>query len=580
MSFASPRLRRRIRRAVPRAWPWLVLSLGAALPLLRVLRHPTQSLPGSMAGDIYKHAWPYWHTLALVREGTWPYTPYFNAPEGGVLLDVMLLPSVLLAPLTLVAGPVFASNTWVWLSLLAVGGASYALCKRLTGSELGALCAGLSAQTSPYLLGHGLTSGVHERLSIWIFPFLMLGLLTLREKKSRRWTFAMVAITGLTTLHCHTFGVYAAVMLVLALPMLLWPFAGAQLWPRARRLLVAYGGMGVMMAAVFLVARWFVHQPDFLAGVFVNRVELSLGVTADYVEVATPASLLDPFSVQLQRPKMVDDELHNLSYIGWVPLLAILAGLCCARRRGRGLSMAIIGLGLFFAALSLGPIVLLGRYYIENPCYQLVAHLLPFWGGLPAAWEHIGVFSALAVLGLAELVAAPAQRGVRLALASALLVGVWAERAWALPVPVILDVADARVSPVNDAARGEGGLADMPRIWKGQLMTRGTMFLAQTRHEHPLPVAINLSLTDWDSYPPLKNGSTDDWGAAASCLKRRGFRWIVVHRDWFSAEDEAAQCVEGLQAVVGPPLAHTEDEALFDLADLAEASFGRDPLCP
>ena len=140
------------------ALPWLLLLAGAVFPLARVLVHPTELLPGSEVGDVYKHTWAYWHALIQIAEGTWPATRYLGAPEGGTLLDVMLLPALFMAPVTLAAGPVAAANVWVLLSLLAVGGSVYALSRALTGSVAASLCAGLLSQTAPFLLGHALTS--------------------------------------------------------------------------------------------------------------------------------------------------------------------------------------------------------------------------------------------------------------------------------------------------------------------------------------------------------------------------------------------------------------------------------------
>ena len=97
----------------------LCLGVAAAVPLLHVLLAPTTSLPGSELGDVYKHAWSYWHCLA--QGGAWPETSSLNAPAGGRLLDVMLAPALLMAPVTVLLGPVFSANLWVWLSLWAVG---------------------------------------------------------------------------------------------------------------------------------------------------------------------------------------------------------------------------------------------------------------------------------------------------------------------------------------------------------------------------------------------------------------------------------------------------------------------------
>ena len=92
-----------------------LLLFGALLPVLGVLGSPGERLVGTELGDVYKHAWSFWHTPHAL--GTWPWTEALNAPGGGRLWDVMLLPSLVMVPVTSLAGPVFASNVWVVVSL-------------------------------------------------------------------------------------------------------------------------------------------------------------------------------------------------------------------------------------------------------------------------------------------------------------------------------------------------------------------------------------------------------------------------------------------------------------------------------
>lgn len=568
-----------LRWLAPHRWALLALGIGAALPLLRVFPAPASTLPGSPAGDVFKHAWPYWHTLALANLGGWPTTPFLAAPDGGTLLDVMLLPSILLAPITLLGGPVLACNTWLWLSLLAVGLSVYALCHLTTGHRLGSATAGLIAQTTPYLLGHGITSGVHERLSVWVFALLALAVLRARDERLGPLRLsAAVAVLSLATFHCHTFGVHNVALSLLLLPVVLWPFAPSTLWPRARRLAPLYLGLAASFALVFLLARWFVGQPDFLAGVPQERTSISLGVTASYLEVATPGALFHPGVVLAQAPKLFDDELHNLCYAGWIPLLAMLAGAVLAWRRGQWRVPALVGVALVFLLMSLGPVVVVAGWQIENPFYLTLANLLPMWGGLPAVWELVALFAVLGSAGIAALVSTPRSRRGRLALSASLLLATLGERALVLPVPVLAAPIDARVSSVYDHAQGEGALVDLPRVWRDANLTRGTMFLAQTRHEHPIPAGINLGVSRWDTYDPLLDGTTQSWAPVVACLRSQGFRWLVVHRDWFASPQLAARTLEGL-GDLGRPIASEEEETLFDLTVLAPAATP-DPRCP
>ena len=564
-------------------WPWLVLLAGACLPLARVLVDPLGALPGSEAGDVYKHAWPYWHTLAQLRDGTWPYTDYLNAPDGGLLLDVMVLPSLLLAPVSLVAGPVLPTNLLVLGSLLGVGAATYGLCKHLTRSTTGSLCAALVVQTSPFLLGYALTSGVHERLSLWIFPLVVLGLLRIRQGAGWRWPPLLAAGALFSFSQCPTYGLFTGVLLLLMLPLLLWR-------PRAYsrvgllRMALAYGGLGLVMAGIYAVYSWFVLEPTFLAGIPQGRVTPTIGVGSAIVDlpqdVATLGTLFNPWTVRASRPMEVDDELFRMVYIGWVPLLAMLAGLVAAWRKRQRTALAVAGVGFTFLALSLGQTVSVGGWSVENPFHFVVSYLMPFFGGVPSTRQLAGVAVALGVVALCALVSALPSRRWRLAAAGLLLLGTLAERALVLPVPVVLNAAPARPGEVYGAVGDRGSLVDIPRLWPGNMVSRGAIFLAQTRHHRPVPLAINLGIARLDDYRPVTRGEAPDWARAAACLRHNKTRWVVVHRKWFADPAAASRCVEGLRRAVGRPRVDRDGALLFDLAALpaSAVSLGQD--CP
>ena len=549
-----------------RLGPWCLLIAGACLPLLRVLADPLGSLPGSEAGDVYKHAWAFWHTPTQLLEGTWPFTSYLAAPDGGVLYDVMFLPALLMAPVTWLGNAVLATNVWVWLSLVAVGATTYLLARELVGSRIGAVTAALIVQTSPFLLGHALTSGVHERLAVWFFPLAILCLLRIVRGGGPGWSAVLVAGLFLTVSQSPTYGVFATVLLLVAVPATIpRPTRFAQ--RRAVRLLLATCvAAAVVMLASFLLQSWFVTHDRFLAGVSVQRANLGVGTNASSLQVADLSLLLDPGVVRAQSPLRMDDELYNLMYLGWVPVLAALGGVVLAWRRRRRRLLAVVGLGLFFGLLSLGPDLRAGAWTVPNPFYLFVAWLVPVYGTTEVVWQQIGVLVGLGACAIAVLVAAVPPRA-RALLAAALVAASIGERAWVLPIPApVLAAAPARLSSIYDAAYGEGGLVEMPRIRPDHMLSRGFIFLAQTRHHMPIPAAINLGVARWDRYLPIMVGESPDWNQSAACLRDGGLRWVVVHQEWFGGAEEASVTVEGLRAAAGPPVAVEGDLLLFDLS--------------
>ena len=231
-----------LRRSVFRVCAWL--AAGATVPLLGVLSDPLSTMPGSPRSDLPKHIWSYWHTLHHLS--SWPETTAIGTPYGGEFLDVMLVPGILMAPVTAMLGPVVAANLWVWLSVFGVGAATAALAHRVVGSERSAVVAGLIAQAAPYLAGYGLGSGVHERLAIWVFPVVWLGLLSWRDQGRIQALVGLALGLFVATVGCQVYGVFTLCMLILGLPW--W-------WPGVRRIVPALAAVGLPLLAALAVVR-------------------------------------------------------------------------------------------------------------------------------------------------------------------------------------------------------------------------------------------------------------------------------------------------------------------------------------
>ncbi len=542
--------------------PLAILAAGALLPLARVVLDPLGSLPGLATGDVYKHAWPYWHTLDQLFGGQWPRTEMLAGPDGGVLLDVMLLPALAMAPVTLIAGPVAAANLWVWLSLLASGVATYALGRRLSGSVAGATAAGLVVQTAPCLVGYALVSGVHERLALWLFPTLVLLLLRCRDRGGWRWPAALGATLAAGAIHCPNYGLFACILLAFVVPVLAWPSRRGG--PGLRWLLPTGVALGLGLAVVVLALQWMIRQPDFLADVGMQRVELSPGSRPVY-EAATLADMLNPVSARTTRSSDYEDEIYFLPYIGWVPLLAMLAGAALAWRGGRRRSAALAGCGLVFGVLAAGPTLRSGGVSVPEPLFLALVELVPFYGQTPGTWQQVAVLVSVGGAGVALAIGALGTRRHRRMAAVALVALTLVERLWALPVPLVTYRADARVSSAYDAVGDGGVLADVPRFWTGRHLTPGPAFLAQTRHERPITYAIDFGLSPWDGVRVLMGCESPGFALSAGCIRQGGIRWVAVHRDWFDESETAASCVAGFQSVAGDPVADDGQLALFDL---------------
>ena len=533
----------------------------------RVILDPMGSLPGSELSDVYKHAWGFWHTLLQLGEGTWPETRYLNSPDGGILLDVMLVPSLIMAPVTLLAGPVLACNLWVFFSIGGIGVATYALSRHLVGSVIGSLCAGLLVQSTPFLLGHALTSGVHERLMIWMFPATLLGLLRIGAGGGWRWPLFLTVGTASTALQCPTYGLFLGVFLFLTTPLTcsrLGKAKGARL-PRYRNLIVTYVVLLGVLAGCAMTYNRFVLHPRWLAGIPVQRVKPSIGVTSPRFDVARLDSLFNPLVVQKEEPSVTDDELWLFVYVGVIPTLAMLAGIALAWRRRNLRLVAALALAFAFGILSLGPRVDLGGTIVTSPLYYFISCVVPFYGGAQPVWQQTGILVGVGMIGVAALVGVIPGRRWRWAVALLLFVASIGERVWALPVPVMLNRANARTSAVYAKAVGEGGLVDIPRIRPGTMLSVSEVFIHQTKHKHPIPAGINLGRGQFEQFSLVIDGIAQDWAQAAHCLKVRGYRWLVVDRVILASAGRDKHCLKELDKVAGPRVADDGKKVLFDL---------------
>ena len=91
-----------------------------------------------------------------------------NAPSGGILWDVMFVPSLLLSQSLQFFLPMFPL-CFISISLTLSIRFHFQLFHRYTSLVSASICSVLATFT-PYLLGYPLSSGVYERLSIWFFP--------------------------------------------------------------------------------------------------------------------------------------------------------------------------------------------------------------------------------------------------------------------------------------------------------------------------------------------------------------------------------------------------------------------------
>ena len=112
-----------------------------------------------------------------------------------------------------------------------------------------------------------------------------------------------------------------------------------------------------------------------------------------------------------------------------------------------------------------------------------------------------------------------------------MLTAVLVERGLVNPIPLVQPTAPGRVAELY-AELPEGPVVEIPRAWRGGDGAHGGIFLAQTVHEQPLGVAVNIGTTGLDRYAPVLDAESEAWSGAAFCMRMGGFRSMVLHRSW------------------------------------------------
>jgi hypothetical protein len=200
------------RPAAPRLWPGLLLAaivyLGVSLVIwwrVWVTGDPGHTLTcpcGDVAVQVW---WLEWLPRAL-QHGHNPF--YSNAQFarfGGInamLNTNLLLPAALLAPVTLLAGPIASSNVANLLAPVATGVAAYALAARFTTRTASRLVAGLAYAFSPFVLGNVDVAHVNLTMLAYTPLVLLVGDRLLRGETSPRR--AGVLLGALTVLEALT----------------------------------------------------------------------------------------------------------------------------------------------------------------------------------------------------------------------------------------------------------------------------------------------------------------------------------------------------------------------------------------
>lgn len=488
----------------------LLLGLALAAPLLLIpwlADGPGEAVLGHRLSDVHTAVWESdWVYDSLVDEHRLPFrTARVNWPAGGALFPskpVLALATGALRPLV---GLAWAYNLSIWL-LLAVGftGACL-LARRLTGSRLGGLAAGLGYGFSPFMLAYATASGAPEMLGLALLP---LGLYLLhRAAFGGGW--GVAAGAGLVLALEWISSAYVAAMTAFFLVYLLatavdaWRHGGELYLPQKQKepLRPARG----KMAAAVLIAAALALPPTLALRRSVTAEDAQIGA-ARFAEVKPEppfpdfmpkapsyyvAGLFDYF-----RPHTVEIREGSLFIKTVTVTWGLLALAALGLRRKHRLTGWLAAGGGGFILLSTGPYLLLtadyGLPWMVNPFYLAAYYLAPgfdqflepFRFGQPA----LLCLALLAAGGAGEAVRRWGRRGA--AVVILLLLAAAGESAW-LSLPGLRPAAAAHMPPsaavVQAAAESAGAVVELPFTVAGDPgLLRRDRFANQAWHGRPI----------------------------------------------------------------------------------------------
>lgn len=582
------------RSRFPR-WPQRLQAAGLHLLLALFVTWPMVLSPRSRLVDhgdidVWNHAWGAWWYFTSISHGQLPYhTRLLAAPEGGVLWYIDAPGALIGAPLVPLLGTVGAYNAVILLYVLLASVASRRLARALGASATGSWIASVVLCCSPYLLSE-IHNGVSEMAGVcWSIFALGAGWRAMEGGGRRAWV-ALGLWLGLAAVGTWYYGF--ASLLVLATWAFSWLVRGPRL-PKLGGLALAAG----CCALIVLPLGWAIQHSIMDPQAIVVRGQVS---SADQLQLLAhnavdARTFLWPLGFQSVDLAAQGEAFLHSSYLGWLAL-----ALAVSTRRWRVLAAALV-----VALVSLGPwlwwgdhwVTLGGGQHIPLP-FRVLLPLLPSAGSTHA--QRLGM-PVIALVGAMAAVGAGRFRG-RWQLLVILAVGadalLWGGAPWPLACAPALDPAACeyiRSQPVVERyGREVAAVIDLPAE-VGASMATSRYLLLQTVHGKPIPyrpdargsTAAALGLASFRALSLLSAHRAEHLAVLRQTLSdypdveleemaKKGYRWVVVHRELERGRQHVAETEAQLERWFGPPVV-IGSQALYSTVGPAG---GRRPILP
>ena len=434
--------------------------LAALAVTLWLWRDPASRTVAGNPNDADQFAWFFRYDATAIAHLRLPalVTTAMNAPQGVNVMwnTFMLLPGVLLAPVTLLFGPQSALTLFMTAGFAGSATAMFAVLRRWDASTACAALGGAVYGFSPALLHSAIG---HYDLQFAVFPPLIIDVglrLALGRVSAVRgglWLGLLVTaqlfITEETLLGTAIAGIVLAAVVAVSRPRAV-----------ARKLAALAGGLGIAACVVGVIAGYPLwvqffgplhqHGSPFTPDFFKNDLSTFV-VPSSYLLFHTEGSAAEALRYQGHLPEY-------LGYLGWPLLIAAAAAVVGFWRRlpVRAAGVACLVLGVF----SLGGTLLFGGHEhvaIKLPWYWLQG-LPVLSAALPDRFSIEADGAAAALLAFAADAAVPAFAAFAARRLPNLAAG------WR-PAAVVLSCAILAVLPVVPAPLPAAAATPLPPGW-------------------------------------------------------------------------------------------------------------------
>jgi hypothetical protein len=360
------RIARRLRAPLPgrpergfRPQPQLVsllVCLGLSVAMFwPIWQSPSKRLLGGGLGDGALMMWFLRWTPAALGQGLNPlFSDHLNFPHGvNVMWNTsLLLPGLLLAPISVTLGPVVTFNLLCTLSLALSAWCATLAFRRYVHSSLACLIGGLAYGFSPYMLAQ---NRGHLQLSLAFLPpllFLAVDNVLVRQRRPAWLSGLVLGVLAACQLLTgeEVFALVAIVLVAQVLVMmLLFPRHVARQAPYAA---LAFGSAAVAFAAIAGYPVWFqIFGPQHITG----DIQGSHNYVADLWNFITPTRVqaVVPASAVRITSQFTGNFAETNGYIG-IPLILIVLFTVARWAWSRAVVRVAFLLGLLSVVLALG----------------------------------------------------------------------------------------------------------------------------------------------------------------------------------------------------------------------------------